>query len=314
LFRDFFKKTIMKKVLIYLHLVVLPILLTGQTIHSNLIISVTEFSLLPNGEQPIRLIEEGNKFYYNNRVGTIYEVDNLGNYQEKYDSVDHSLDEVYGMDIINNKIYIGGVKNLVGDSTWVGYIRSVDLSSNIWNTLVITDTLYKALSFQDHRLNFVKVENGNLYAHIASRTNTGELHEVAGVYNTENLREHPSSGKIYKFPLFPPSPIILEDDDVWLDNSGYVMASGLRNAFAVDIDNVGDLYVVVNSDRRDVPEPIYKVTTGGNGGFPHEIAGINNPLDNPGYSSIADSLLRIHYCWIHLLIIKDIMMPIQIFL
>ena len=259
-------------------------------IHNNLIDSIIEFSSLPAGEQPVRLIHNGTKFYYNSYAGKIYEVDASGNYFTKYNSSNHGLDEILGMDYESNKIYVSGSKYLIGDSTWIGYIKSVDLTTDAWTTLIQTDTLYKGNSFQDHRLGTVTIHNNNIYAHLASRTNSGELQEVAGVTNTNNLREHWCTAAIFKFPIDPSTIITIENDSTWMATSPYVFSIGLRHAFAMDFDDNGDLYAALNSDRRDIPEPIYKIQQGSNAGFPYQIGAVPNPRSST-YDPSLDTLL-----------------------
>jgi len=264
-------------------------IIAQPVIHNNLIDAIVEFSSLPEGEQPVRLTSDGSTIYYNNRIGNIYSVNTSGNYFLKYSSSDHSLDEIYGMDYDNSKLYVSGLKFPPGDSTWVGYIMSVDLNNNTWDTLVKFDPLYKAGQF-DHRIGFLKIKDNKIYTHMASRTNAGELRPVSEIHGTENLREHYIATKIYEVPI-PSFMVTILEDSTWIANSGYLMCSGLRNAFAADFNQNGDFYVSVNSGRRDYPEATYKIQTGDDCGFPFKIAGIDNALTNPNYNASLDTFL-----------------------
>lgn len=269
--------------------------LSAQIIENNLVEEITAFAALPSSEQPVRLVYDDfdDVFYYNTRFGKIYEVDLNGNSTLRYDASDLQLDEIYGLDFHSNILYISGVKNLLGDSTWIGYGLAMNTDNNQLSILVKTDTLYKANAFQDHRLNVIKVlPNGNeLLLHLASRTNSGELQEVLGVTNTNNLREHACTAAFFKIPIQPASTIIIKDDETWMNNSNYVFAKGVRHAFALDFHSNGSIYVAGNSDRRHVSEPIFLVQENSNFEFPWYQGAALNPLQNANYDPTFDTLL-----------------------
>jgi hypothetical protein len=269
--------------------------LSAQIIENNLVEEISAFAVLPSNEQPVRLVYDdlNDIFYYNTRFGKIYEVDLNGNSTLRYDVSDLQLDEIYGLDFHNNILYISGVKNLLGDSTWIGYGLAMNTNNNQFSTLIKTDTLYKGNAFQDHRLNVIKVmPNGNeLLLHLASRTNSGELQEVVGVTNTNDLREHACTAAFFKIPIQPASTITIQDDETWMNNSNYVFAKGVRHAFALDFHSNGNIYVAGNSDRRHVSEPVFLIEENANLEFPWYQGAALNPLQNVSYDPTLDTLL-----------------------
>ena len=272
----------------------LPAFAQTPVIHSDLVSAVYSLAVLPAGEQPIRMVTDGTDLYYASLLGDIKKVDLPGGVlTTEYTTADHGLEQVFGMEYYNGKLYLTGLVSS-GDTAWVGYLQSIELGTGLVTNLAYTDTLYIANGFYDHRFNFVLASptGQHLYVHIASRTNHGEVQELAGAGGTAGLREHYLTGKIFRLPISPGSAIHLQDDSLWVANSPYLFAQGLRNAFAPAFDASGNFYVAMNSDRRDVPEPVYRLQGGEHCGFPHQIAGFYNPLRDDSYQPELDTLLK----------------------
>ncbi len=267
--------------------------LTGQSVKDpSLSISVlTEMS--PRQEIPVQLSELPNgNLVYSTLDGEIYEI--LDNRPRLlYDAEDHDLPYVSGMEVKGDYIYICGSVVQPDQVTMVGYVIKGHLPSGEWTILAKSDPYFLGRSFNDHRFSalLVSLDEQFVFVHSGTRTNAGEVHELDGIPATNNLRDQPIRGKLFKIPTSTDTTIHLSNDSTILKNSPYLYVEGLRHLFAMAWGTDGKFYGGSNSDRRDVAEAFYEIKEGQHYGFPWWIGGEPNPIQFSDYDPDKDLLL-----------------------
>lgn len=268
--------------------------LSGQVVSRHPQVGVTIHASLTNqGERPVSLSQLPNgNLVYNNLDGNIYEMVN-GTGQLIMDVTDHHLSYVSHMEVKDSLMYLSGSVIQPGDTTMIGYVMKGNLSSGVWDTLAVSAPYYLGRGFNDHRFSslLVSLDGQHIYVGSGSRTNSGEVHELAGVSGTVNLRGQAIRGKVLKLPTTESATIFLPVDSTGLYASGYIHADGIRHLFAMAWGTDDNLYGGSNSDRRDVSEAFYKIIAGEHYGFPWWIGGAQNPLQFPTYNPATDFML-----------------------
>jgi glucose/arabinose dehydrogenase len=215
---------------------------------------------------------------------------------KQYSYADHSLPlPAMGLAIDQNGTYfivgndagstpgynIGVVKRGVVDGT----------GARTWVTVIQTEPYPRSGTNYDHNMNGVVVspDGTKLYVNSGSRTDHGEVQDNNGTF--PGLREVPLTSAILEIPA-DASGLILENDQTFLEQSGFLYADGLRNSFSLAFDGLGRLYATENSGDRDDHEELNLIQKGGHYGFPWQMGLTDTPMQFAGYNPANDLLLN----------------------
>ncbi len=215
-----------------------------------------------------------------------------------YDSVlftadDHLLTEAFGMTFHDSDLYVIG--NSVTGNVTEGILHRARLQpdgSRVWT--VAARTSQYAWGGKAHAFNNVVVspDGTELFLNCGSRTDHGEVQDVDGAF--PNLREEPITAKVLRIPI-DANELVLPNNDLALDVSGHIFASGLRNTFDMAFDAEDRLFGVENSGDHDDPEEMNWLREGRHYGFPWMAGGNTNRTMAPGYDPMTDPLLNPGY-------------------
>lgn len=271
-----------------------PSFLFSQINVLDTLLNVQAIAGLPGTtDRPVRLgqLPDGT-LIYGALDGRILSVKD-GATQVVFDSEDHNLSYLSGMETKGDYIFLCGSVVQPGDTTMIGYVMKGHMPTNAWSVIAETDPYYLGLSFNDHRFSslIVGLDTQYVYVHSGTRSNSGEVHELSNVPNTVGLRDQAIRGKLFRFPVDSSQTIQLGVDSSAVEQSGFMYAEGLRHLFAMAWGTDDQLYGGSNSDRRDVAEAFYQIRQGEHYGFPWWIGGELNPLTDPNYQPSSDQLL-----------------------
>ncbi len=234
--------------------------------------------------------------YYSLGNGDIYEVyiPGVGAASDtfRYSSADHGITSLQGLCFRDSVIYLCG--NNWASTTTVGKVVKGILQPNgtrVWVDVVTTMPYQSASSTGDHGFTDVSIDPAGNYIYFSSgaRTHLGEIRTNNNAW--ANLREVPLTCHIFRFPINTHG-IMLPNDSTFLAGSGYIYASGTRNAYDMAWDGNDTLFAIDNSGERDDPEELNWIRAGKHYGFPWRMGSNNNPLRNPSYDVNTDPLVN----------------------
>ncbi|MEL6924579.1 MAG: hypothetical protein AAFO94_11070, partial [Bacteroidota bacterium] len=195
----------------------------SQVLSQHPQVSVRSLLSLPsNGGRPVCLstLTNGNMFY-SSLDGRLYEVEN-NQATLRYTASDHGLPYVSHMEVREDKVYMCGSVLQPGDTLLIGYVVEGDLSNDSWRLLAESEPHYIGNGFKDHRFSSLLIgpEGDYVYVHCGTRTNAGEIHQLANTTETVGLREEPIRTKLFKLPTNVDTTIYVSNDSLELANSG----------------------------------------------------------------------------------------------
>jgi hypothetical protein len=240
--------------------------------------------------------EKSGHLFYSVITGDIYEVfmNSAGGASDslRYSVVDHGISSLQGLYFREGILYLSG--NNWTSTTGVGIISKGTPQANgtrLWETVVSSDPYPSASPTGDHGFSGISLDpSGNfLFVSSGARTHLGEMDDNNGAW--PNCRETPMTCRMFRFPISS-LPIHLVNDSLWLENSGFIYASGTRNAYDFAWDGNDTLFSIDNSGERDDPEELNWIRQGKNYGFPWNMGGNINPLVNSPYNYLNDPLVN----------------------
>ncbi|MBL7925303.1 MAG: T9SS type A sorting domain-containing protein [Bacteroidia bacterium] len=267
----------------------------------------TVYPLMPNIEvDSILAVKPGatkiaydalsNHLYYSTVDGNIYRVNMLGTGAATdtlmYTASNHGITFLQGLFFKDSTLFVCG--NNWGAVMTIGMVVKGVLQPNgmrQWINVVTTDPYPMASISGDHGFSAVHVDPTGNYIFVSSgaRTHLGEVRTFFG--SCPNCREIPITSKIFRFPVQSVG-LTLPNDSTALSNSGYLFASGTRNAYAMAWDANQNLFAIDNSGERDDPEELNWIRQGHHYGFPWRMGGNDNPLRFPPYDVNQDALVN----------------------
>jgi PKD repeat protein len=162
--------------------------------------------------------------------------------------------------------------------------------SKIFSTVFQTDLYASSTTLFDHAFSVICLNKtaDTLLVASGSRTDHGEVKDVSGQY--PGLREEPLTTKIYCIPITA-SNLYLQNNETWLQNSGYVFCEGVRNEYDIALNAKGEIFGLENMGDRDDPEELNLLKKGKHYGFPWRMGGNLNPQQFSSYNPANDKLL-----------------------
>lgn len=260
-------------------------------------LTVSYFHQLPVNS--VRMVYDSvNHIIYSNTFeGDIYKTQLInGNPQNTtlyINKNEHLIDKMQGLLYYNNTLYLAGNQTNVTPNLGKGWLIRCNIGYNGNKTFsnVIETALYaSSTTLFDHNLSAICLTKNkdSLLVASGSRTDHGEIKDVNGQF--PNLREEPLTTKVFCVPINA-SNIFLQNDETWLQNSGYVFCNGVRNEFDIALNAKGEVFGVENSGDRDDPEELNLLKKGKHFGFPWRMGGNSTPQQFTPYNPNNDLLL-----------------------
>lgn len=236
------------------------------------------------------------RLFYSTVGGDIYEVytpasgpttDSL-----RYTSIDHGITFLQGLCFRDSVMYVCG--NIWSSTTGVGKIVKGTLQPNgkrNWVDIVTTHPYPSSNSTGDHGFSGVSIDPSGNYIYVSSgaRTHLGEIRTNGGAW--PGKREVPLTSCIFRFPIHSVG-IVLPNDSIIINKSGYVFARGTRNSYDLAWDSNDTLFAIDNSGERDDPEELNWLRQGKHYGFPWRMGSNDNPLRISPYNVNTDLLVN----------------------
>jgi len=259
-------------------------------------ISVDSIYKVRAGATKLAMDPLSGRLFYSTVGGEIYEVYNpetgFASDTLRYTATNHGITFLQGLCFRDSAIYVCG--NIWSNTTSIGKIVKGTLQPNgtrIWVDVVTTDSYPSASSSGDHGFSAVCIDPSgtNIYVSSGARTSFGEIRSNGGIW--PGKREVPLTSRIFKFPINSIG-LILPNDSILIDNSGFVFAWGTRNAYDMAWDSNDTLFAIDNSGERDDPEELNWLRQGKHYGFPWRMGGNDNPLRISPYIVNTDLLVN----------------------
>jgi glucose/arabinose dehydrogenase len=271
--------------------------LSAQRVHA-LVPNIQVDSLLQakNGASKIAYDQVRGHLYYSISNGDIYEVyiPGSGNASDtlRYTSTDHGITMVQGMIIRDSVMYLCGNQWLA--TTGIGKVVKGKLQPNgsrVWTAIATSQPYPSSEPWGDHGFAGVTIDPAGTYIFVSSgaRTHLGEIRTNSGAW--PNKREVPMTCRMFRFPINATN-IILPNDSVALDASGYVYLWGNRNAYSMAWDANSNLFAIDNAGERDDPEELNWLRPNRHYGYPWRMGGNTNPLAHSPYDVSQDLLVN----------------------
>jgi len=287
----------MKKLTLFSLLIISTNAMLAQRVYP-LVPGITIDSILftKPGASKMAMDAISNHLFYTTGSGDIYEVfmpaagsasDSL-----RYTATDHGIPSLQGLYFRDSVMYICG--NVWSATTSVGKVKKATLQPNgtrVWTDIVTTAPYPSASALGDHGFTGVTLDpsGSNIYVSSGARTHLGEVRTNGGAW--PGYREVPMTSHIFKFPVNT-SGLVLQNDSTMIANSGYLFASGTRNAYDMAWDGNDTLFAIDNSGERDDPEELNWLREGKHYGFPWRMGGNDNPLRFSPYDVNLDPLVN----------------------
>lgn len=168
--------------------------------------------------------------------------------------------------------------------------RALEGGGRAWETVMRT-VPYPLSNAFDHLINALAIspDGESLFVNSGSRTDHGEVQDAGGRH--PGLREVPLTSAILRIPT-DATDLVLQNDEAFLADNGYLFADGVRNTFALAFDAEGRLLGAENAGDRDDPDELNVIEEGRHYGFPWRIGGNATPQQFPGYNPAEDLLLN----------------------
>ncbi|WP_055143562.1 PKD domain-containing protein [Jiulongibacter sediminis] len=261
-------------------------------------IQVAYFSAFENNSVRVVFDDVRQTFYANTFGGDIYRirlVNGVPQYRELLvPTSSHLINRMQGLLYFDSAIYMVGNEaddvNKRGRGRVIKIAINPDGSTGAHTYLMGTEYYASSTTLFDHAFSAIclnKTED-SLFIASGSRTDHGEIKDVGGLY--PGLREEPLTTKIFRIPINA-SGLYFQNNETWLQNSGYVFCEGVRNEFDLALNSKGELFGVENMGDRDDPEELNLLKEGSHYGFPWRMGGNNTPQQFVGYDPSQDLLL-----------------------
>jgi hypothetical protein len=210
----------------------------------------------------------------------------------KYTSIEHGITYLQGLCFKDSVMYLCG--NRWSSTTGIGVVAKGILLPNKtrkWTNIVTTASYPTTSSAGDHGFAGITIDPAKKYIYLSSgsRTLIGGIETNGGAWPGRS--EVPLTTRILKFPI-DTTGILLPNDSILLDNSGFVFAYGTRNAYDMAWDGNANLFGIDNSGERDDPEELNWLRYGKNYGFPWRMGSDYNPLMYSPYNVNTDLLVN----------------------
>lgn len=260
-------------------------------------VNVSYYHSLPFSSVRMVFDSVNNVIYSNTFGGDIYKTEVIGGVPQAstqfISSNEHTINRMQALLFYDNALYMSG--NAADDVNKRGRGQVVKCvigsgGSKTFSTILNTDFYASSTTLFDHAFSAIVLNptKDSLFIASGSRTDHGEEKSIGGLY--PGLREEPLTTKIYRIPL-QSSTIYLQNNETWLQNSGYVYCEGVRNEFDMAFNAKGELFGVENMGDRDDPEELNLLQEGKHYGFPWKMGGNLNPQQFSGYDPSMDLLL-----------------------
>lgn len=160
-----------------------------------------------------------------------------------------------------------------------------------WSTLAQTEPYELSGTNFDHQFNGVAVSADGkwVYLNSGSRTDHGEVQTNKGAFT--DTREVALTSKILRVPS-DSQDLVLPNDEAQLEASGFIFASGTRNAYDLEFAPNGELFAGDNGPDADFPDELNWLREGQHYGFPWKFGNEDNPQQFPEYTSLSDKRLQ----------------------
>jgi hypothetical protein len=244
---------------------------------------------LPTGAVQI-VYDSPNKILYTNTFeGDVYKTDlvngNPQNSQLFISRNEHNISQMQGLLYHNGALYLGGNEANSSAKNGKGWLIKCAIGSGgskTFSTVFQTDLYASSTTLFDHAFSviFLNKTADTLLVASGSRTDHGEVKDVNGQYL--GLREEPLTTKIYGIPITA-SNLYLQNNETWLQNSGYVYCEGVRNEYDIALNSNGEVFGLENMGDRDDPEDLNLLKRGKHYGFPWRMGGNLNPQQFSSY-------------------------------
>jgi hypothetical protein len=231
--------------------------------------------------------------FYTTAAGDIYEVfEDTQSDSLRFSVTDHGIPKVQGLCFVDSTVFLSG--NIWYPNFGIGLIVKGVLQSNgsrEWTTILTTTTYPTSSASGDHGFTGITADPQKEYLYFSggSRTSFGEVQTSNGTY--PGMREQAITSKIFRIPI-DAANIYLNNDSIWILNTGYVFAEGTRNAYSMAFNGENHLFAIDNAGERDDPEELNWIQQGRHYGFPWRIGGNANPLSNSAYDASQDPLIN----------------------
>ncbi len=236
------------------------------------------------------------RLFYSVLGGEIYEVfiQSPGTTTDtlRYNASHHGIPYLQGLCFRDSVMYVCG--NWWSSTTGIGKIAKGTLQPNgtrVWTNILNTNSYETANINGDHGFSAVNIDPAGNYIYVSSgaRTHLGEIRTNGGTW--PNKREVPMTSRIFRFPINSVG-LTLSNDSNLIDNSGYLFATGTRNAYDMGWDGNNNLFAIDNSGERDDPEELNWLQQGKNYGYPWRMGDNRNPISVSPYNVNNDPLVN----------------------
>ncbi len=260
-------------------------------------IQINRILTVKNGVIRVALDPISKNLFYIQTGGKLYEVirPTVGAaYDSLVDSTaHHSVTYVQGMVFHDSTLYISGNQHDDSSKTAGIIVRGKLLPNGgrQWDTLMITQ-YYQTADYFDHLFSGVTVSpsGDSIYINSGARGDHGEVQTRYGIY--PGLRNVPLTSAIFAFPTNDTNVIVLKNDSVALDTSGYLYCRGVRNHFDLAFDSQNHLFGVENSGDRDHNEEMNWLQKNHHYGFPWRMGDTENPQQHVPFNPATDKLIN----------------------
>ncbi len=231
------------------------------------------------------------QLYYLRISGGIFQIDLNGPTKQLISTAnDHGISSAAGLAIASDgTLYLLG--NITQNDSNIGIIKRGQLENGerVWSTVAQTEPYPLNVAF-NHNFNAIAIspDGSYLFVNSGARTDHGEAQHDSG--DLAGLRELPITAVILRIPSAAEN-LLLENDEDFLVQNGYLFARGVRNHFDLAFNENGDLFGTENSGDRDDPEEINWLREGRHYGFPWRMGTNDTPQQFPGYDPGSDPLL-----------------------
>lgn len=229
--------------------------------------------------------------YYLTISGGIFQIDLNGPTKQLVSTAaDHGISSAAGFAIAaDGTFYLVG--NIAQNNSNIGIIKKGQLENGarMWSTVAQTEPYPLNIQF-NHNFNAMAIspDGEHLFVNSGARTDHGEAQHDSG--DLAGLRELPNTAIILRIPIAAEN-LLLENDEDFLVQNGYLFARGVRNHFDLAFNAHGDLFGTENSGDRDDSEEINWIREGRHYGFPWRMGTNDTPQQFPDYDPENDPLL-----------------------
>jgi glucose/arabinose dehydrogenase len=236
------------------------------------------------GPQAVRILHHtaSGNLWYTSFDGNVYRIRSADSARtaEKVLSVqDHGIEVLQGAIFLHDTLFLCGNSYFEDKKVTQGrLVRFTINDTSKSSAIVVFNTVkYPAnKTIYDHGWNALAISPDEQYLFVNSgaRTDHGEVQDNGGLF--PNARDNALTAKVFRFPVSTTN-LELPDNEGQLRRSGYLYASGIRNAYDMAFDRTGHLFGVVNSADYDYPEDMFWIRQDHHFGFPWLMGGLENP-------------------------------------